>query len=96
MELYIRKFVAKAIILTFFISAFAIPKITSERSMQGTTYDYGNIIVTEDGNMWEIEDAPEYEDGTKVVVAFNTKGTFNIKDDEIRRIDYDKEITKEN
>lgn len=87
MELYIRKFIAKAIILTLFISAFAIPKITNERSMQGTTYDYGSTIVTEDGNIWEIEDAPEYEDGTRVTVAFDTKGTYNVKDDEIRRIE---------
>lgn len=96
MEFNIRNFISKAIILLFFISAFAIPKISSERSMQGTTYNYGNTIVTEDGNIWEIEDAPEYEDGTKVMVAFDTKGTFGIKDDSIRRIDYDKETTKEN
>lgn len=86
MNIHIKNFVARTIIILFFISAFAIPKISNERSEEGI--DYGNIIITEDGNVWETN-APQ-KDGAKVIVAFNTKGTYNIKDDEIiRRINYD-------
>lgn len=51
----------------------------------GIYYD-GGVIVTDDGNEWEIE--PEnVKDGTPIVVAFDDAGTpNNIYDDEILEI----------
>ena len=47
----------------------------------GVTYDYGNTIITEDGNEWTLIDAPEYEDGTEVRVLFDSNKTETAIDD---------------
>ena len=47
----------------------------------GVTYDWGATIITEDGNMWYLEDAPEYEDETLVRVLFDSNGTLEAEDD---------------
>lgn len=49
----------------------------------GTTHQWGAEVVTSDGNVWHLEDAPEYIDNTKVLVVFDTKGTKTVEDDEI-------------
>ena len=88
MESYLRNLVSKALIFFFFVSAFIYPKLylSNEREIQGITYDYGSTVITEDGNEWYVEDAPEFEDNTKVIITFNTKGTFSVLDDEIKDI----------
>lgn len=47
----------------------------------GVTYDYGATIITEDGNTWTLEDAPDYQDGTEVRVLFDSNGTNDATDD---------------
>ena len=47
----------------------------------GITYEYGSVIVTEDGNEWTLTDAPEYENGTEVRVLFDSNETKNVTDD---------------
>lgn len=49
----------------------------------GITEDGGETILTEDGNEWELIDAPEYENGTRVRVLFDSKETMEVDDDEI-------------
>lgn len=50
------------------------------RVMCGNYYDY-KVVETVDGNVWLINQ--EFEDGQLVQVHFDTKGTKDIKDDEI-------------
>lgn len=40
-------------------------------------------LIDEEGNVWEISDPPEYEEGTEIRVLFNSKGTKIIEDDVI-------------
>ena len=47
----------------------------------GITYEYGSVIVTEDGNEWTLTDAPEYENGTEVRVLFDSNKTEKVTDD---------------
>lgn len=47
----------------------------------GTTYNWGSIIVTEDGNEWALTDAPEYTNGTEVRVLFDSNKTQIVTDD---------------
>lgn len=49
----------------------------------GTAHCYGAVIETEDGNIWTLEDAPEFEDGTEVRVLFNSNKTETVLDDVI-------------
>ena len=58
----------------------------------GTAHCYGAVIETEDGNIWTLEDAPEFEEGSKVRVLFNSCGTETVEDDII--IDVTEHITK--
>lgn len=48
---------------------------------------YGTIkeekIITEDGHIWEIEDAPEFCKDTEVRVVFDSNCTESAEDDEI-------------
>ena len=37
-------------------------------------------LLTEDGT-WTLEDPPEYENGTKVRILFDSKGTKKVTDD---------------
>ena len=47
----------------------------------GVSYDFGTVIVTEDGNEWTIQDPPELAYGQKVRVLFDTKETITETDD---------------
>lgn len=47
----------------------------------GTTFDYGSTIITHDGNIWTLIDAPEYTDGTEVRVLFDSMETPSPLDD---------------
>lgn len=49
----------------------------------GVTSEWGSIIETEDGNIWTLEDAPEFEDGTEVRVLFDSNETVSSLDDVI-------------
>ena len=40
-----------------------------------------DLIVTHDGNFWELIDGPEYENGTEVRVLFDSCKTKDITDD---------------
>ncbi len=62
------------------------------RIMSGNYQDY-KIIVTTDGNMWFIDE--EYQEEELLQILFDTKGTLDIKDDEIIKIrSIDKRYTK--
>ena len=62
------------------------------RIMSGNYQDY-KIITTVDGNMWFTNE--EYQEEELVQVLFDTKGTNDIKDDEIIKIrSIDKRYTK--
>lgn len=50
------------------------------RVMCGNYYDY-KVVETVDGNVWLINQ--EFEDGQLVQVHFDTKGTKDVKDDDI-------------
>ena len=47
------------------------------------SYDWGNTIVTSDGNEWAVQDPPEFEEGQRIKILFDTKGTADLEDDEI-------------
>ena len=47
----------------------------------GIAYDFGTVIVTEDGNEWCIQDAPELPYGQKVRVLFDSRETVEVDDD---------------
>ena len=47
----------------------------------GITHCYGAVIETEDGHIWTLTDAPEFEEGTEVRVLFNSCGTESVEDD---------------
>lgn len=49
----------------------------------GTTYCSGEVVVTEGGQIWTLEDAPEFDDGTEVRVLFNSNKTETVLDDVI-------------
>lgn len=53
------------------------------RIMSGNYQDY-KIIVTVDGNMWFTDE--EYQEEELLQILFDTKGTKDIKDDEIIKI----------
>lgn len=52
----------------------------------GVSYDNGNIIVTSDGNEWEVEDV-KIPTNAEVKVKFYTNLTESIYDDEIRDVE---------
>ena len=52
----------------------------------GVAYDNGNIIVTSDGNEWEVEDV-KIPTNAEVKVKFYTNLTESIYDDEIRDVE---------
>ena len=83
---------------TFFIAAIGITgkadletiqaKEMKTESEQKYIVRYGfmeskDTIVTEDGNLWELIDGPEYENGTEVRVLFDSMGTKEVEDDVI-------------
>lgn len=42
-----------------------------------------DLIVTQDGNLWELIDGPEYENGTELRVLFDSMETTDATDDVI-------------
>lgn len=57
------------------------PEIQEYIASYGIAYCWGAAIQTEDGEIWFLEDAPEFENGTEVRVLFNSNGTENVEDD---------------
>lgn len=52
----------------------------------GTTHASTNgnlLITTQDGNQWELQDGPLYDDNTEVRVLFDSKGTEAAEDDTV-------------
>ena len=43
--------------------------------------DSKGLIVTHDGNLWELIDGPEYENGTELRVLFDSNETVDVTDD---------------
>ena len=48
-----------------------------------TAYDWGQYLVDEDGDVYCVQDPPEFLEGQLVSVMFDTKGTVNKTDDEV-------------
>lgn len=46
-------------------------------------YNWGQTLVTKDGNVWAVQDPPEFYEGQLVSVMFDTKGTPRLDDDDI-------------
>jgi hypothetical protein len=59
------------------------PEIQEYIANYGVAHCYGAVIQTEDGNIWTLKDAPEFEEGTEVRVLFNSNKTETVLDDEI-------------
>ncbi|EHF00012.1 hypothetical protein [Enterocloster citroniae] len=55
---------------TLTTKTFAAEPILSLSIECGTAYDWGSIIVLDNGEAVEISDPPELPDGTRVVVKF--------------------------
>jgi hypothetical protein len=44
------------------------------RTLRGTTDDYGYIIHLDDGTYLTMDDAPEFPDGTRVIINWDING----------------------
>lgn len=71
------------IVLAIMFVASVAGKTNETREIGGTAYDWGNTVVTDDGNEWSVIDAPEFAEGQRVTVVFKTMGTKEVEDDEI-------------
>ena len=49
----------------------------------GYAYNNGATLVEDNGNTWYLEDAPEFEEGERIRILFDSKGNEDIYDDEI-------------
>ena len=91
-----KKAVTGILVATFFIAAFGATgksdletiqaKEMKTESEQKYIVRYGimeskDLIVTQDGNLWELIDGPEYENGTEVRVLFDSCETEDVTDD---------------
>ena len=50
------------------------------------TEDYGSTLTDENGEIWNIDDAPEMNDDAVVYVTFDSKGTPELTDDVVLNI----------
>ena len=71
------------IVLAIMFVASVAGKTNETREIGGHAYDWGNTVVTDDGNAWSAIDAPECAEGQRVTVVFKTMGTKEVEDDEI-------------
>ena len=46
--------------------------VESAITIHGKVYDWGSTFISNDGEVYTIQDPPEYEEGTEVYIVLNT------------------------